>query len=731
MKNFESINLDFDTENSENNEDVLSAEDIAIELEKFQKESESLLKLHKSALESFSDSVIPELKFSNGVLINFKTMTVHLDTKFFFDRKFNQRQMIWAAYHELAHFRDFISDPRRFMENFEHIKSKSEEYGKKIRDVLGREKADENDPCDEKAYDAWHTFYNCLDDVYVNSLVARGVPFVYGAQGRSRDDVSGLYEEVLFRDSDYSALSRNRQFSYAILRKAMLPDQEIVFSEEMADIFEREIDWAGKKIKVIDFIEKIKSQNRAGVKAGDRYFMIKKTLEPIFEELYQKDLSEWEEQQNQKQEQQNEQQDLEDETESESSRNDTQDNQGEDSEPTNDENQEESQGGAPKNLDDEFNPDSESGKNQKPELLPDFDPNNGDLDPEKIEDILDQIEKYKKGEKDKSEKPKSSKNFEQIAKERQEKQERDWCKENNIEYRVYKSFEETKAEIEPYLRALSELWENIIYGTGKDVQRSTMPANIGEINIDRAIKYYSDIVSGRFDEMKVMDKKTKEVLPSNKPEFIKIRFVGDASNSVAIDTEKIKIMQQVYVLIMTSLRDFETKLNRTRNQTRTKLSVHTEGWVFGNQAKKIKSVRSGRDYVSEQAEIIRQFSFIGRDLGFTYDNTAFAGIKDELSDRDVQSIKSGKTMDLVFEVTDGGSSNGAETKKLVDELEQKGLILRAFQIGKTNKSEDAVFNNVWNEGQKSPRGFKIGTEMKNVIPAIVASLKQYLGDVKI
>lgn len=719
MNNFESFKLDKDEENSDNADEVLSEEDVFIELEKFQKESESLLRLHKSALESFSDSIIPELKFSNGVLINFKTMIVHLDTKFFFERKFNQRQMIWAAYHELAHFRDFISDPRRFMENFEHIKSKSEEYGQKIRDVLGREKIDEideNDPCDLKAYDAWHTFYNCLDDVYVNSLVARGVPFVYGAKGRNREEVSDLYEEVLFKDSDYSELPRNRQFSYAILRKAMLPDQEIGFSEEMADIFDREIDWAGKKIKVVDFIEKIKSQNRVGVKAGDRYFMIKKTLEPIFEELYQKDLDNWEEQQKQKQEKE--------EKDEESINEDNQSN-------STGENQGESQVGAPQNLDDEFNPDSEGGKNQKPELIPDFDPNNGDFDPEKIEDILDQIEKNKKGEEDKNKKANSAKSFEEIAKYRQEKQERDWCKENSIPYEVYKSFEETKAEIEPYLKVLSELWENIIYGTGKDVQRSTMPANIGEINIDRAIKYYSDIVYGRFDEMKLMDKKTKEILPANKPEVIKIRFVGDASGSVADDFEKIKIMQQVYVLIMSSLRDFETKLNRTRNQTRTKLSVHTEGWVFGNSAKKIKSIRNGRDYVSEQAEIIRQFSFIGRDLGFTYDNTAFLGIKDELSSKDVQSIKSGKTMDLVFEVTDGGSSNVVETRKLVDELEQKGLILRAFQIGQTDESEDAIFNKVWNDGQKTPRGFKIGTKMKNVIPAIVASLKQYLGDVKI
>lgn len=730
MKNFETYNLDTEIEdNSENSKEVgKTPEDLLEELETFRQDSENLLKLHKSSLESFSDSVIPELKFSNGVLINFKTMTVHLDTKFFFDRKFNQRQMIWAAYHELAHFRDFILDPKKFMENFEHLKEKAEEYGEKIRQVTGKEKVEVNDPADAKAYDAWHTFYNCLDDVYVNSLVARGVPFVYGKNGKNKNEVSDLYEQVLFRQSDYSKLARNRQFSYSILRKSMLPNQDIVFSEEMADILEREVLWAGKKIKVGDFIEKIQSQNRAGVKAGDRYFMIKKTLEPIFEELYNKDLKDWAEQkqeQKDKQEQEQESQDEEAESEeSEKSESQSSESESEESEEQN------NSGGAPQNLDDEFNPESQNPSQQKPELLPDFDPNNGDFDPEKLEDILEEIEKQKK-EAEKSQESGEKKDFRQEAKDRENNQIKEWCEENNVSVENYRRFEEVKSEIEPYLKNLSEFWENIIYGKGKDIETSSVPANIGEINISRAIKYYSDILVGKFEEVKVMDKKTKEILPANKPEQIKIRFVADASRSVSRDSIKVEIMQKVYVLLTTSLRDFETKLNRTRAKTKSKLTVHTEGWIFGNEAKKIKSFRKGRDYVSEQAEIIRQFSSIGKDLGGTYDNTAFAGIKNELQPKDLNEIKNGKTMDIVFEVTDGGSSDVNSTRKLVNELEDKGLIVKAFQIGATGSSEDVAFDSVWNKGKQNKRGFKIGTEMENVIPAIVASLKEYLGDIKI
>ena len=303
----------------------------------------------------------------------------------------------------------------------------------------------------------------------------------------------------------------------------------------------------------------------------------------------------------------------------------------------------------------------------------------------------------------------------------------------NIPYGRYKNFnfEDIKNEISPYLGQLSKIWDSIIYGKGVNFEREKEARNQGDINITRTIKYFPDILSGRMNDVKVMDKKVVKELPSDKPEVIRVRFVGDASGSM--DDEmgvKHDVLEKVYVLIMSSLRDFETKLNRTRSQTKSKLSVQTQGWLFGDEAHKIKDFRKGQDYQNEYVKTIQQFELLRRDFGWTYDNRVYEKILEESNAKDRADVKSGKIMDLILEVTDGASSNENGTIDAVSKVEKNGAIVRAFQIGDTNEGEKESFNRVWNNDKKT-KGYVVGSEVENLIPAITDALKEYMRGVKI
>ncbi len=766
------------------------------EIKKWKDQAENLLRQNKTLFESFSESIIPRLQFSESVLIDFKTMTIHLDTDYFYRKGFNNKQMIWAAYHELSHFRDLISDPKGFMENFVYIKKKAEEYGEEIRKILGvpkeefseeEKKEGKIDSCDRLAYESWHTFYNCLDDVYVNSLVERGVPFSFGKNGRHQEEIAKLYREILFVGSDYSKLPQNKQFSYYFLRKAMLPDEDIIVEPEVLEALNEEVYFGGERLRAIDMIERfLKSKTKKGLKAGDRYFIIKKTLEPIFERLYKQDLEDFKKlEEERKKEEQSKGKPEKKENNTENKNQDSSEGQKESGQGKNPKGGEQDSGS--KSSKDKSEEDQGSGSNQESENKKsdegngegdesssesdksgdesgesgDIESKEGNLDrefkPQKgkggpprgpgrkgrrgggplipgIENFnIDDIKDIEKKIKDFTNK---DKDLEEERKKKIEEQIQKWCDEHKVGREILREYEDIKQKILPYLNALSKVWESIIFGYGTDIERGTKPADEGNVNVDRFIRYYADILSGQIKEVKPMEKKTLKELPSNRPEVIRVRFVGDSSGSMT--SEKRKVLKMVYVLIMSSLRDFETKLNRTRTKTKSKLTVQTEGWIFGSTAQKLKSFRKGRDYEGEFVEIIRELEGLNKSLGSTNDHLVYEKIQEELTPGEINDIRSKKAMDIIFEVTDGGSTADEETKDAIGVLEKEGFIIRAFQIGVTDPSDsDSVtFNYVWNEDEsggklREQRGFQIGNEIDKLVPAIVGALIKYLSGIKI
>ena len=53
-------------------------------------------------------------------------------------------------------------------------------------------------------------------------------------------------------------------------------------------------------------------------------------------------------------------------------------------------------------------------------------------------------------------------------------------------------------------------------------------------------------------------------------------------------------------------------------------------------------------------------------------------------------------------------------KEAVQELLSKNVEIYAFQMGKSNNTNEKIFNFVWNEGYREPHGIMIGEQIERL-----------------
>jgi hypothetical protein len=285
--------------------------------------------------------------------------------------------------------------------------------------------------------------------------------------------------------------------------------------------------------------------------------------------------------------------------------------------------------------------------------------------------------------------------------------------------------------VAPYLADLSKLWQKIIFSSTKKIERG-MEGHFKsgtELDVQKAIEKWPDIQKGDFEEARIFKKMTQKEVLIKRPELIRVRLIGDMSGSM--NSAKTHILQQCFVLLLSSLQEFNSYLNLERSRTKSKLEVDTEAWIFGTETERVKKLREDSGYNDEQIEIIKIFEKLKNTIGLTYDNKALENIFNSLSVDDKAKIEQGKIMEIVLEITDGGSSDKNAARSAVDKFSENNIIIRAFQIGKTSDNERGLFNEVWNDGREEGFGEIVGENIANLLPAITEVLKKYLSNVKL
>lgn len=703
---------------------------------------------------NFAQDASISFKLSDAFYINLENGEVNLATEWFFKRGFTEEQILWAIMHEISHFRDLVMDSERLMKNIDYIKGEARKTGdfmlKRWEQVLDLSDHDQQQffdnlkreiPLDPKrpekgslnqlamgAYKIHHAFYNCMDDIWVNNFVARKAPkFERGTNGGKA--IEQLYKEQLFPGADYTTISRHRQFIYALLRNDNVLDETAITSPDVEAALNKEVLFNGKLYTPQQIVDTfIKPRTTRDTKAGERYAVIKRTLEPIFQELLQKDLEEWDPEYQPPQDQ------------DEGAPQDGQSGEG-NGEPNNQSNTSES---SEDKSDESGMPPSKS--NQKstssPSAMP-FQNEVDEWDEQSIDQLPDEamddfVEKYKENQDQKQKSQAENQNKEKMtpeqkAAEAQRKQDQQWVEQNARDeaekkelHKNLEQFRKIESEIRPYLNELAALWQHIIYGKSREVQRDIEGhfKSGAEIDMQAVVDEFGKIQEGNFDETRIFKKITNKEVITERPELIRVRLVGDMSGSM--DESKLHILQQVCVLLLSSFDTFNTYLNLSRSETKTKLRVETESYTFSDAAQKIKPFNDQKN-----TEKISIFKHLQKSDGYTYDNKALELIFNAVSPEDQDKMKIGKIMDIVFEITDGGSSDKKASKKAVKALLDNWLIVRAFQIGEPSSEDQETFDFVWNNLELGARYGEQVKDITQLLPAIVKVLKDYLEGVRI
>ncbi len=677
-------------------EQVLTEEQV----QQYMQEANNYIDSYRRFLTTFAGDSSLNFRLSNAFLIDFERGDIHFDTKWFAERGYSKEQILWAAMHELAHFRDFRNGPpEKMLECFDYMKSQAVTTGKLLQErheaVTGQpaelpaeepelKKGDKKpmNRFEQAAYEMHHVFYNCLDDIYVNNLVARRAAKYESDESGGRA-VAKLYSEKLFPETDYTKSPRHLQFVYSLLRSEMVPDQELQIGDEVKQALETTIMYNRQGFTAKELINTfLKPRGSQNTQAGRRYAIIRKTLEPIYLELLKKDIEEWE----------------------------------------------------PKDSPPPSGGSGEPGEGQPGQTQPanPFDKeyerfrqaNPDQFDPEAVDAWLDQ----KKQEDE--DKPKSKEDQEVKASNAQEKLDRDWCEKNSVEYKDLLDYRQIEERVAPYLDELSRLWRHIIYGQSTGVDRAMeghFPTGT-HMDINQVIADWPKIQKGEFEDVKVMERMVDKETLVKQPELIRVRLLADNSSSMR-ESNKIETLKETVVLLLSSLHEFETQLNFSRSKTKSNLSVETEVWAYGGSATNIKPLSSKVE--NDQVAIIKAIGKLDATGWTTKDSAAMEKVDHQLTEEDWQNIQKQKVMEILFNITDGGTMSADVSRRYVDSFTSKGVIARAFQIGQVDRSEKEIFESVWNQNRPESLGFSVGSKVENLIPAVANSLKEFLSGIEI
>ena len=182
------------------------------------------------------------------------------DPKFFTEQGYTSSQALFAAFHEIrCHLVDTASilDTPEGEKEFARFKQRAKKERIRIWD-------------------------NCRTDIKGNLAITQFAPAIAG-------DIEKVYREKLFPTADLTDKPKHLQFSYAVLRGEMVPDEDVVIDPKVAAEIEKLRNVQGRDGKVRDVL-KMATDPQVDPLLALR--LSKKYIEPVIEMLFEEDVSE-------------------------------------------------------------------------------------------------------------------------------------------------------------------------------------------------------------------------------------------------------------------------------------------------------------------------------------------------------------------------------------------------------------------------------------------------------
>ncbi len=542
---------------------------------------EEFAKVMEKTINSYFGS--KEIKFTckpGGWYIDLEKIEVNADPRFFIERGYSESEALFAMFHEAEHFRDMIQNPEVYQRFFNYSKTRTDvhpSYPKALRRL-----------------------YNCIDDVLVNRVV---MTRWHAGSGVKSTLYPKLFPSPNLRMAGDSPKEQpyHRQFMYALLREAMIPDEVCDVSPEVrAEIDEFQNRMAKKYgVKTLDFLTSVDSRKQlAQNDAEKRYDFMRIVLEPIFEKLYRLDLE-------------------------------------------NMRNQEEGkEGGGPKRNkprggdvptekgDDPFEDDPFE------DTVPD------PVDPDELFDQVKKINDKIKENKDKK--------FEEVM---------------GVSEKDLEAYRKDFRKIEKYIQALSEVFDRVISRRISYRKRLRQRSKEGLI-LDPSILAtgYAEIKAGNEDPIMMLDYKRVEKI-NNMPSGLDFTIVCDGSGSISSDPARSRIERLLTVLAMEAFAEFRNRIEKERRKgERIRLDIRTGVHIFSNEDQEVIPLSEDFDHV---ARVRTHKALLNMPGGGNNEPATFDAIRQKQFDQlDRDRLAKGELKKIIIFLTDGESDQGAIQAKI-------------------------------------------------------------------
>jgi hypothetical protein len=236
------------------------------------------------------------------------------------------------------------------------------------------------------------------------------------------------------------------------------------------------------------------------------------------------------------------------------------------------------------------------------------------------------------------------------------------------------------------------------------------------------------------DEVPVMERTRYLEKEEWKPRSFRLRVLPDLSGSMDFDIERV---QELAIALSASLSVINAE-SHLSDPDSPRITCALDIVGFSDEA---VPIIEGNDEITVR-EIMKTYGKI-HTVGGTSDHTALERVNSSLDQQTVEAIKQGDIIDIMIEITDGETTNPALSRKLVDEIAAKGVIVGAIKFGygvrldaKSDKPEEDIkkevelsqrdtFSQIWNEGQTEKRGFSI-RKAEELVPMLYQMLKKQI-----
>src|SRR3990172_476031 len=197
---------------------------------------------------------------AQGWAFDFENRRLMYDPNFFIERGYNLKETLFATTHELmAHYGELMRDP-------EFVLREAKRYS--------------------QAKPHLHILYNIFEDVLGNRRIVSELPFL-------EETRTTLYQEKMFPQTDYTDQSSHVQFVYGFIRESMVSGEPVTLGPEARQALEELRAFGKDETDVLDLV------TTPTIDPRDRFHIMRRVVEPIYERLYRSDLEKEKEKQKQ------------------------------------------------------------------------------------------------------------------------------------------------------------------------------------------------------------------------------------------------------------------------------------------------------------------------------------------------------------------------------------------------------------------------------------------------